>query len=95
MRTVLTIIAIVTALCGQDFPLPSADSIRMVQEREARERAMARRIEYQLLRASSTEKPQAPPVRHLSAEEMRQLRDAMDRYFRENGRIPILWTPTR
>jgi len=86
----LTVLALLVgkAMFGQD--LPSADTIRLVQEREAHERAVAARIEYQIAQQPKPIAAPEPAPRHLSAEEMQQLCIALDRYFRENaGRVPI------
>jgi len=84
----LALLAMAASVFGQD--LPSADTIRLVQEREAHERAVAARIEYQIAKQPKPCAEPEPAPRHLSAEEMQQLRNALDRYFRENsGRVPI------
>jgi hypothetical protein len=88
----LALFAVATSVFGQS--LPSADTIRLVQEREAHERAVAARIEYQIRKQPKPVAAPEPAPRKLSAEEVQQLRDALDRYFRENcGRVPILWAP--
>ena len=73
---------------------PSPDTIRVVQEREAHERAVAERIAYQVAKQppKAVAEPEAPR-RHLSPTETRELMEALDRYFRENARVPVFWTP--
>ncbi len=92
MRTVLVLVAVAGSMIGQDL---NPDRIKVVQEREAHERAVAERIEYQLAKQPKPVAQPAPPPRHLSAQEMKELCEALDRYFREHhGQVPILWTPT-
>jgi hypothetical protein len=74
--------------------LPSPDTIKIVQEREARERALAERIAYQVAKQPKPAAVPEAPRRHLSPEEMRELMEALSRYFQENGgRVPIFWEP--
>ena len=74
--------------------LPSPDTIKLVQEREAHERAVAARIVYQVAKQpQKVTEPEAPRP-HLSAAETRELMEALNRYFRENaGRVPVFWIP--
>jgi hypothetical protein len=83
------VVMFAAAAFGEDRT-PDAGAITLVQEREAHERARAKRIAYQ----TSTHPAPAVvseviPPQHLSVEEMRQVRKALDRYFREHpGRAP-------
>jgi hypothetical protein len=71
---------------------PDAATILLAREREAHERAVAARIEYQIAKQPKPVAAPEPAPRKLSAAEVQQLRDALDRYFRENGgRVPIFW----
>ena len=91
MRTIAVILAVAGSMLGQDL---NPDRIKVVQEREAHERAVAERIEYQLAQQPKPVAAPAPPVRHLSKKEMKELDKALRRYFREHhGQVPILWTP--
>ena len=94
MRTVLVVLAVAGSMFGQELGSLNPDRIKAVQEREAHERAVAERIEYQLAQQPKPVAQPAPPVRHLSAKEMKELCEALDRYFREHpGQVPIFWTP--
>jgi hypothetical protein len=89
-----TILALAYAAVAENPSLLDSNTIKVVQEREARERAVARRIEYQIAKQPQPAPVPAPPQRTLSSEEQRQLRDAVDRYIRNKpGRVPVLWTP--
>ncbi len=94
MRTLLVVLVAAGSMFGQDLGSLNPDRIKAVQEREAHERAVAERIEYQLAQQPKPAPKPAPPVRHLSRKEIKELREALDRYFREHpGQVPILWTP--
>jgi hypothetical protein len=71
---------------------PSADTILVFQQREAHERAVAERVAYQVAKQSPRVEPGAQS-RHLSPREMRELSMALETYFHENARAPILWAP--
>ena len=75
---------------------PSADTILMVQEREAHERATSAKVAYQMAKQPPPKAVVEPetPRRHLSPTETRELSEALERYFRENGgRVPVFWIP--
>jgi hypothetical protein len=89
-----TILALACAAFAENPSLPDSNTIKVVQEREARERAVARRIEYQMSKQPQPAPVPVPPQRTLSPEEQQQLRDAVDRYIRNRPeRVPVLWTP--
>jgi hypothetical protein len=75
---------------------PSPNTIRVFQEREAHERAVAARVAYQIAQQPpprAAVEPEAPG-RHLSPNERREPAKALERYFRENGgRVPVFWIP--
>ena len=75
--------------------MPNPDHINLIQEAQERERAVARRIEYQRSRAQQP-KPAPRPARTLTDSERRELREALERFVRENpGRLVILWPEVR
>jgi hypothetical protein len=79
---------------AQEMPLPNPAILKLQAEAQERERATARRIDYQVTKQppKAAAEPEAP--RHLSPRESRELVEALDRYFRENaGRVPLFWTP--
>ena len=74
---------------------PSPDTILVVQELRAHERAEADRIAYQVAKQlpRAVAEPDTPR-RRLSTMEMRELSEALERYFRVKGaRIPVFWSP--
>jgi hypothetical protein len=75
---------------------PDADTILIVQQREAHERAVAARVAYQMAKQPPPKVVIEPetPRRHLSPTETGELATALERYFQVNGgRVPIFWTP--
>jgi hypothetical protein len=75
---------------------PSPETIKVIQERDAHERAVAELIAYQVAKATPPKAAAEPeaPRQHLSPTETRELMAALDAYFKENaGRVPVFWTP--
>ena len=69
------------------MPVPSANQILVVQEREARERHYADRAAMAAPAAPPAARPQTPGV--LSRQERRELQQALDRLFREHPGVTI------
>lgn len=93
LRRFLVVAGFAAAAFAQELPNP--DHIKLIQEAQERERAVARRIEYQISRAEKP-KPAPRPARTLTDSERRELREALERFFRKNtGRLVILWTEVR
>lgn len=66
---------------------PSPDFIRVIQERDAREFAMYRRIELQVGRRVEMKPEPIPPV---EAGEVPGLKEALERFVKEGGDVPDL-----
>jgi len=96
MKTAFAVLFAALSLSAQQLPNP--EILKQQAEAQERERAVARRIDYQV---SHQVKPTAPapaatPAPHLTPAELQQLREALDTYFRENpGVIPVFWTPSQ
>jgi hypothetical protein len=69
--------------------IPNPDFIRVIQERDARERAVARRIELQIERQPKQE-PKAEPKKPVEAPEVPGLREAIERFVKEGRDVPDL-----
>lgn len=93
LRRFLVLAVFAASAFAQELPNP--DHIKLIQEAQERERAIARRIEYQISRAEKP-KPAPRPARVLTDGERRELREALERFVRENpGRLVILWPEVR
>ena len=76
------------ALVAPASELPNPSHILVIQERDARERAMVRRIEMQLSRQPKPEKKSE--VKPAEATEVPGLREAIERFVKEGRDVPDL-----
>jgi HrpA-like RNA helicase len=83
MKFLTLILILAAAAQAESFSLPSPDQILRVQEREARERAMAERV------APQPRPSVEAPRQLLSAAERLELRIALDRFLRQNPGVVI------
>lgn len=80
-----TILAAVGVASAEGF-----DRIGLAREREARERAMARRIEPQQRRQPKSQ-PETGPTRPAGAVDVPGLREALERFVRDGRGVVILY----
>jgi len=76
--------------------LPNPDSIRMIQESNARESAVAHRIDFATRPAARAKKVKAPrpaPVAKADRVSSRELRKALKEYVKTDHPMPIFWEP--
>jgi len=74
--------------------LPDPAVLTQQFEAQERERAINRRIEFQIARAPKPVPAPAPAPRTVTDQQRDELIRALDVYMREHGgRLPVLWSP--
>jgi hypothetical protein len=94
MRKLFSLVFV--AGCALAETLPNPDAVRMVQERSARESAVA----HQMARVAEGLKPKAAPVKKphmkvciIHCGPSKELRNAVKEYIKTDHPMPIFWEP--